>query len=261
MAVFLDNSDIFAAQSAMQRTVGTDFPTGEQTFVWQVFLTQDRAASFQTYLGFAQTSFLGGSEYLIHAFDGSGGVSNNFAIGSEGNDNYSPVDQYPLLPSSIVGRWVRMCFRRIDTGGGTYDMEFYPDLTVSDGHVTRVWTGGGGALAPASGAIFGFGAPPYTQEEGMVGRLRMGKGWSRLLTLADCKLEAFGGENVVTSSSNIYGVWPFVSDGNDVSGQGRHLTNVQGGTVVFDGVANPPAATNLRNDFSLFPRTSLRHAA
>lgn len=252
----MDNSGGFDP-NYLARQVGTDFPTGEFTVMWHFFLVADRASQFQTYAACAKSSFAGDNEYIIFGFDGSGGVSNNMAIGSQGNDTYAAAGDFPLLPP--LGRWVRQAFVRRDVGGGDYDMDLYLDLALKDKRkITRTWSGAGGAFAVVADSRLTFGNTPYNNAEGIDGWMRCCKLWSRALSEADIITESQGGA-IFTSSTSLYGQWPMVSDGNDISGNARHLTTA--GTVSFDDAPDPPLPVVLHPDFSQFPRTLLARAA
>jgi len=216
-------------QDALQRVVNTAFPTEEFTLTWNIWFLSDRASSFQTYFSIGPTSFTGGNDYQV-CFDGDGGVSNNFATGSGGSDTYHAT----VAPST--GRWYRQAYRRRKRAANDYEQFFWIDLGAGTDHISRDETN---ALTWASGHVLMFGSDPWTGgEEGIDGKMRCLKAWSDAKIESDIQAES-AGAGILTGAgaTNLWGRWPCVSDGNDVSGNARHLSTT--GTVSFDGEASP----------------------
>ena len=149
----------------LYRAVGTDFPVGEFTFMWHVRFVTNRVNEFQTYCAIAKTAFVGDNEYYIMGFDGNGGVSHNFAIGSQGNDTYHATE------SPVVDKWFKMGFVRRDLGGGDYSADLYLDLPATK-KVTRDWEEPGGAFTVVAAERLVFGSVPYSNFEGIDGWMR-----------------------------------------------------------------------------------------
>lgn len=217
--------------NGLRRVVGTDYPTDEFSVTWQEFLLEDREDAFQTSVAYGPTVFNGSNNYVVF-FDGSGGVAHNLAIGSDGSDTYHDT----ALP--IVGRWIRKAARRRSLGGGQWELLYYVDLEAGTDKVTRTDIS---AIVGAAGHELRFGAVPWTIAEGLNGKMRSIKMWSYSRTEADLIVES-ASEAIATANglTSIYGIWPCVADGNDVSGQGRHLsTQGPASEVFFDGEEGP----------------------
>lgn len=226
--------------------IGTAHPTIEFTYVWVMQYRIDRPGMFQTpqATGFGPGNDIA-KRYIV-SFDGSGGISNNWAIGEQGSDTYG-------TDAPQIGRIYYQALRRRSLGGGNYEQIFYYDLpnlskTVrQDASVNNAWD---------PGTYIKWGAVPWTDGEGMDGFIE--GAW-----LFDTELTTTQIINQVTSptladaslSGNVFAHWPLISNGTDTSGNGRHLSLVGGaGDAFYDGTTNltsgdttPPAPpTNVR---------------
>lgn len=209
------------------RVVDTTFPTEEFSLTYQIFFGIDRAASFQTYFSIGPTVLGSGNDYQV-TFDGDGAVSNNFAIGSGGTDTYHAS----VAPTT--GRWYQQAYRRRKRGVGDYEQFFYIDLGAGVDKISKDETN---ALTWATGHVLMFGSDPWVAngDEGIDGSMRALKAWSSSISEADLTSEsAYSSIIVPANNGTLWGRWPCVSDGNDVSGNARHLSSE--GTVTFDGI-------------------------
>lgn len=220
------------------------FPNAEFSMTWRFKAATDRA-DYQCYACVASTIFGGGNEYWT-ASDFN--TPNCPHIGSDGSDTLNEAYGSPL-----PGVWKRMAFQRLDLGGGTTQQRWWPDLDKStDLYVTRNDTNG---IVYEAAARFCIGNVPYTTNEGCDGTFADVKVWSIPKNITDLNLESVSGQLVLSNGgTSLWGQWPLVSDGNDISGNARHLTSeVSGGSITFDGVGGPGFAVVTSMELAAFP--------
>ena len=233
-------------QNYLFRDVGTVFNGLELSCTWEQQIIADRASAFQSYFSVGPATFDSANDYIV-CFDGSGGVSNNMAVGAEGNDAYSAV-----LP--VVAVWKSMGFR-LRAGGGTVTHEFYYDLGAGTTS-TQQTTGTTMAFTTDARLIFSnvFWA---ADDEGCAALYRNCKLWTRLLTVADLQTEATGGREIVTSATSLWGQWPLETDASDISGNSRPLTaqgSVQFAEIAFVAIGTQGASsTSAANLTATYP--------
>ena len=201
----------------------------------QMKLFQDLASYETPMVGASTGTFSGGNDYWTAAVFNS---PHRLSIGSDGGDT-THASAGPPPP----GTWVRMAFQRISSGGSNRDQRWWMwDLDgTNEREVLRADTTG---LAYDAAARLCFGAPPYTTNEGIDGWMRCIKVWEIPRTKAEALAESRSGI-IETGDGNtsLWGRWPCISDGNDVSGNGRHLSIELNGSsatwLTFDGQPDP----------------------
>lgn len=225
-------------QRNLSRVVGTGFPTEEFTATWNIWFTVNRD-NFQTYFSLGPTTWTGGDDYQV-CFDGNGVASLNFGLGSHGGDTYH------ASAAPTTGRWYRQAYRRRKIATNNYEQFFWIDLEFGVDKVSRAHLQ---ALVWGAGNVLMYGSNAWSDGgEGINGKMRCLKIWSDAKSEADIQAEsAVADIATAAGATNLWGRWPCVSDGNDVSGNGRHLSSV--GTVTFDGEPSPSGApTPNRNE-------------
>lgn len=225
------------------------FPNDEFSITWRFKTATDRN-DYATYMCVASLIYGGGNEYWTAADFNTPNVPH---IGSDGSDTL--LTSYG---SPAPGVWKRMAFQRLNVGGGVHEQRWWPDLDKSTAlYVQRDDSNG---IAYEAAARFCIGAVPYTTNEGVDGTMADVKVWSIPKNIADLDQESTSGELVLPNgSTSLWGRWPLVSDGNDVSGNGRHLTTeISNGSLTFDGIAGPGFAVVRTPELSQFPKYFLR---
>lgn len=216
----------------------SDFPASAYSVCFAVYYVADRANLFQSPFCVAFDNgggFNASARYLVMA-DGSGAFSHNFMMSNDGDDTYANGGTAGPGFAPEAGRWYRMGLVLFDLGGGSKEHRFYYDLPDTAKVITRsvinqsAWD----ALT-----YLVFGSVPYTDFEGINGLMANVKVFDTVLTPAQL-IEESATSALVNSglSGNLWGRWPLVSDGNDVSGNGRHVSLTSGATgsdVFFDG--------------------------
>ena len=208
------------------------FPNAEFSMTWRFKAATDRN-DYQCYTCVASTTFGGGNEYWTASDFNS---PNSPHIGSDGNDTLNEA-----YGSPTPGVWKRMAFQRLDLGGGATQQRWWFDLDKGKNlYVTRNPNDTNGISYEAA-ARFCLGNVPYTTNEGVDGTIADVKVWSIPKNIDDLDQESTSGQIVLPNgTTSLWGQWPLVSNGNDISGNGRHLTTeVSGGSLSFDGVAGP----------------------
>lgn len=225
--------------------VGTSgFPNTEFSATWRFKAATDRN-DYATYVCVASPTYSGGNEYWTAADFNAPNVPH---IGSDGSDTL--LESYG---SPNPGVWKRMAFQRLDLGGGTIQQRWWPDLDKGKHvYVTRNDTNG---IAYEAAARFCLGAVPYTTNEGVDGTLADVKVWSAPKNIDDLDQESASGQLVLPNgATNLWGQWPLVNDGNDISGNARHLTTViSNGSLTFDGLSGPGFAVVTAMGRAVFP--------
>ena len=225
------------------------FPNDEFSITWRVKVAVDRA-DYMTYMCVASTTFGGGNEYWTAADFNSPNVPH---IGSDGSDTLLSTQGSPS-----PGVWKRMAFQRLSTGGANREQRWWPDL--DKGQSLFVQRNDADDIVYEAAARFCIGNVPYTTNEGVDGTFADVKVWSIPKTIADLDQESTSGQIVLPNGgTSLWAQYPLVSDGNDISGNARHLTSeVSGGSITFDGIAGPGFAVIPVMNKSKFPRIRLR---
>lgn len=220
------------------------FPNTQFSMTWRVRLETIRA-SYQCYTCVASTTFGGGNEYWT-ASD-----FNTPAVPSIGSDDGHTLHASAKVPG--LQQWRRMAFQRLDVGDGTYEQRWWFDLDNGENYVVQRNNING--IVYEASARFCLGNVPYTTNEGCDCTLQDVKVWSIPKTIADLSQESVSGQIVLPNgTTNLWGQWPLRSDGNDISGNGRHLSSaVSGGSISYDGVLGPGFAVVRTMDLSKFP--------
>lgn len=238
MAVNIFNGGF--SQSALIRTVGADFPLDEYSACWRVYFNDVRTGQFITPHCVAPTTFSGGSDYAV-CFRGSGGISTKWAIGSDGNDTYHAS----LEP--VAGRWYRQVFRRRRRGINDYEQLFYFDVPTED-FVSRNDTD---AATTGATTTLSWGAPQYTLEEGIDGRIADPWIFKGALPLGFLFRQTLSWQLVdARYRAAVWGNWRCLNEGDlmDRSGHGRHLSIVDssGTGVDVTSIAHAPSFLSWR---------------
>lgn len=225
-------------QFSAELNIGTAHPTDEFTYVLKVYHRVDRTNKFQTPIavGYGHTFDL--AQRYIVGFDGSCAISCNWAIGNDGADVYATE-----APST--GVWYCQVLRRRNAGGGTWEERYYPKANLDSAYYAEKNTTNNNAWS--SGTWIVFGAVPWTNFEGMDGSIE--NAWlfdtSVSVTTAVSQCES---STLVDGalSGNVFAHWPMVSDGNDTSGNGRHLSLVGTGSEAwFDGTTTISSGSSI----------------
>lgn len=228
-------------QFSAEINIGTAMPRVEHTILWRMRYRVDRPNLFQTpfAVGFGH-GFDIAQRYIV-GFDGSGAVSHNWAIGDDGSDTYG-------ADAPEIGRIYCQAIRRDDLGTGTYKQEFFYDLLTDTTKIARQDTTKNNAWSPSTWIVWG--AVPWTDFEGMDGWIENAWIFDTALTVSQMVNQCTSGTLADgTLSGNVFAHWPMVSDGNDTSGNGRHLSLVGGPTEAwFDGTTTLSTSTpNVRS--------------
>lgn len=219
----------------LYRAIGVSgFPNDEFLITMQAKLFLD-TGSYQTYMAGASTSFGGGNEYWTAADFNS---PHRRSIGSDGSDTVHG-SATPTPP----GIWARMAFQRLNTGGGNHEQRWWIWDINGDNEVEVLRTDSNNLVYEAA-ARLSFGSVPYTTNEGVNGWLRCLKAFSAPKTKAIALAEsAHGGIATADGASDVWGRWPLISSGVDVSGNGRDLSIELNGAaateLTFDGAPDP----------------------
>ena len=193
-------------------------------------------ASYHTYMSAAPTTYSGGSDYWTAA---DFNTPHRRSIGSDGTDTVH------ASAAPLAYKWFRMAFQRVSAGGTTRDHYFW--IWDMDGtnevEVKKLVTDTDGLTYQASTRLT-FGAPPYTTNEGVDGWIRCVKAWEIPRTKAEALAESASGYiETGNGTTSLWGQYPLRSDGNDISGNARHLSielNAQpASSLVFDGEPDP----------------------
>lgn len=209
----------------------SDFPTAAYSVCFSVYYSSDRTSMFQTPCSIAYDNgggFNATPRYWCMA-DGSGAISHNFMMSSDGDDTYG-------ADAPAAGRWYRMGLVLFDLGGGSKEHRFYYDLPTLAKVVTRPVTNQSAWDALTYMVI---GAVPYTDFEGINGLVANFKVFNIALTTQQLIDETKGSEIQTGGlSGNLWAQLPLVSNANDISGNGRNFALTSGATgsdVFFDG--------------------------
>lgn len=237
MAVNIFNGTF--SQSALVRTVGTDFPLDEYSACWRVYFNDVRTGSFITPHCVAPTSF-SGANYAV-CFRGDGGAGTTWAIGNEGSDTYHGS----LAPTA--GRWYRQVFRRRRRGTNDYEQLFYFDVPTGDA-VSRDQTA---VLTPGSTTTLSWGSPQYTTAEGIDGRIADPWIFKGAVPLGFLFKQTLSWQLVDQRyRSSVWGNWRCLSETDlmDRSGHGRHLSVIDssGTGVDVTSIAHAPSLLSWR---------------
>lgn len=215
-------------RSSAELNIGTAHPTTEFTYIAKVYHRVDRTNLFQTPIatGFGHTFDLG-QRYIV-GFDGSCSISCNWAIGDDGSDTYATDP-----PSISV--WYCQILRRRDAGGGTYEQRYYPQANLDTAYFAQQNTTKNNAWSASTWIVFG--AVPWTDFEGMDGAMENVWLFNTSVSIATAVSQCESSTLVDGGlSGNVFAHWPMVSDGNDTSGNARHLSlRGTGSEAWFDG--------------------------
>lgn len=218
-------------RSSAEILIGTAHPTTEFTYVYLVYYRVDRTNLFQTPVatGYGHTFDLG-QRYIV-GFDGSCAVSCNWALGDDGADTYGTD-----VPE--IGRWYCQAIRRRSAGGGIYEQIYYYDVQTSLSKIAQRDTTKNNAWSASTYIVWG--AVPWTDHEGMDGAIE--NAWLFNTSLTTTQITNQCNSSTLADGSlsgNVFAHWPMVSDGNDTSGNARHLSLVGTGSEAwFDGTTN-----------------------
>lgn len=222
------NSTSPDGRSSAEILIGTAHPTTEFTYVLKVYHRVDRTNLFQTPIavGYGHTFDLG-QRYIV-GFDGSCAISCNWAIGDDGSDTYATQ-----APST--GVWYCQILRRRSAGGGIYEQRYYPKANLDSTYYAEQNTTKNNAWSSANYIVFG--AVPWIDNEGMDGAIENAWLFNTSVSIATAVSQCESSTLVDGAlSGNVFAHWPMVSDGNDTSGNGRHLSLVGAGSDAwFDG--------------------------
>lgn len=215
-------------RSSAEINIGTAHPTSEFTYVLKVYHRVDRTNLFQTpiAIGYGHTFDLG-QRYFV-GFDGSCAISCNWALGDDGTDTYTSE-------APQTGIWYCQVLYRRNLGGGTYEQRYYPKANISTALYIEKNTTKNNAWASTNYIVFG--AVPWTDHEGMDGAIENAWLFDTYVPVATATSQCESSTLVDGAySGNVFAHWPMVSDGNDTSGNGRHLSLVGTGSEAwFDG--------------------------
>ena len=194
------------------------------TFMWRVFydafllpIELGGGVHFATPFSIAKSSpFTSDARYIV-CF--SNQVSNPpvWALGNNGDD---------ALASDVVqiGKFYTQCYQRFPIGGGLFRNLFYYDIT-DVASLSKVIVKDGPAFpAYESDHVMMFGSVPYTDQEGLNGRMCGILASETLWTQPEIIKQATNFFPKIPKP--FWGVWPLLNhnDLSDYSGNGRHLT-------------------------------------
>ena len=209
------------------------FATDEFLLTCQVKLRVD-LASYQTYFAAAPTTYTGGNDYFTAADFNS---PHRRSIGSDGGDTVH------ASAAPVAQKWYRMAFQRLNTGGGNHEQRWWIwDLDgTNEVEVLRSDVDG---LSFTATTRLCLGSVPYTTNEGCDATFRCWKAWTGPRTKAAALAETASGMiETADGLTNLWGQWPLISSGVDISGNGRDLTIELNGSaaswLVFDGEPDP----------------------
>lgn len=219
--------------------IGTAHPTTEFTYIAKVYHRVDRPNLFQTPIatGFGHTFDLG-QRYIV-GFDGSCAISCNWAIGDDGSDTYA-------ADPPTTGVWYCQVLRRRSAGGGIYEQRYYPKANLDTTYFAQQDTTKNNAWHSSTYIVFG--AVPWIDNEGMDGAMENAWLFNTSVSIATAVSQCESSTLVDGGlSSNVFGHWPMVSDGNDTSGNARHLSlHGTGSEAWFDGTTTLTGSTTTR---------------
>lgn len=225
MSIYAFNNSF--TQNGVSRSVGLRDPLDEFSVTYQVYFETIRSGEFMTPYSSGHDSFSGAADYAV-AFVGNGVISNNWAIGSDGNDTYHAS----LAP--VAGRWYRQVFRRRRiTQGSSYEQLYYFDVPTND-FVSRDSTSAN--IADASAQKIQFLTNPWTTAEGVDGRIAN----IVIFNKGDIPINYLFKQSLswqLVSPEFKGSVWAqyrcgSTGDLRDLSGHGRHLSIVDNGSNV-----------------------------
>ena len=223
-------------RSSAELNIGTAHPTTEFTYILKVYHRVDRTNLFQTPIatGFGHTFDL--AQRYIVGFDGSCAISCYWAIGDDGSDTYT-------TEAPQTGVWYCQILRRRSAGGGIYEQRYYPKANINSALFAEQNTTKNNAW-PSTNYIV-FGAVPWTDHEGMDGAIENAWLFDTSVSIATAVSQCESSTLVDAGlSANVFAHWPMVSDGNDTSGNGRHLSLVGTGSEAwFDGTTTLSAGS------------------
>ena len=171
---------------------------------------------FATTFSIAKSLFTSDARYVV-CFSNQINNPPVWALGNNGDD---------ALASDVVqiGKFYTQCYQRFPIGGGLFRNLFYYDIT-DVASLSKVIVKDGPAFPPyESDHVMMFGSVPYTDQEGLNGRmcgiLPSETLWTQPEIIQQAK-SFFPNIN-----RPFWAVWPLFNhnDLNDYSGNGRHLT-------------------------------------
>lgn len=231
------NAGSSSARFSAELNIGGVHPMTQFTYIYRVKYRIDRAAECAPAPGCFQTplavgyghGFDFGQRYIV-GFDGSGTTSHRWAIGDDGRDTYGAD-----VPE--IGRWYCQAIRRRSAGGGVFEQIFFYDIETDINKIAQQDTTKNNSWSASTWIVFG--AVPWTDFEGMDGAIENAWLFNTSLTTTQIVNQCTTGTLAdPTLTSNVFAHWPMISDGNDASGFGWHLS-LNGGAneAWFDGTS------------------------
>ena len=137
------------------------------TFMWRVyydsFTLGGGGVHFATPFVIARTTFTGNAEYVV-CFSNQINDPPRWALGNDGIDTLA-------VDTVQVGRWYTQCFQRFSIGGGLFRNLFYYDITDVASLSKVIIQDGPAFPAYSLDHRLMFGSVPYTDQEGLNGRM------------------------------------------------------------------------------------------
>lgn len=228
MSVVIVNDS--GSQTYLGRTVGvSEFPSDEFALTWQTFHTAIRPVpAYHTDLAVAGSSgFIGGNEYFTAA-GGDGATHLRYHLGQDA------ADTFHASLSRTAGVWYRCAFQRLKNGA-IWESRYWFDLDGGQSLSIQA-PDDSGQYVWAADTTLCFGSVPYINNEGITAYMRRLKAWSIPRTINELDMESRNGYiNTPGGTTSLWGQWPCIQDGRDISGNNRTLTpSIFGGSLTFD---------------------------
>lgn len=195
------------------------------TILWQAYVEnyigQDLNVHFGTCFVIAPTAFTGGPDYVV-AFHNQINNPPRWAVGNDGLDTLA-------VHTVELGRWYSQCFQRWESSPGVWTNRFWYDVAANQ-FVDQL----GPAFPAYTDHRLMFGSVPYTQQEGLNGRMRAISVSESLWTLAEIQKYFIGPVPKINRSFWAYVPGRSHTDTLDYSGNNRHpsvqnvITTAQG---------------------------------
>lgn len=235
MAIRIQNDGFSQDRIKRGFTNAQGFPVNEFTILMNWYHDTLPTSQYMTYFILAGGTFAGADEYTVAFIPQQTTLGHQrFGIGSQGNDTYHAS----LAPTT--GRWYRMMFRFYPTTGGNYNQQFYFDLPDASKVVERSRTAGLSGFTASHECAFG--APPYTTNEGVDGRIQHCLVFSGSLSISQGIRQLNQFDILPELRSRVWAHYKFRHHGDtkDWSGRGRHLTKVET-SFTMSSIAGPVA--------------------
>lgn len=222
MAIRIENDGF--SQDRLQRgfTNAQGFPVNAFTVLMHWYHDTLPTTQYLTYFILAGGTFAGADEYTVAFIPQQTTLGHQrFGVGSQGNDTYHAS----LAPTT--GRWYRMMFTFYPTTGSNYNQQFYFDLPDVTKMVERSRTAGLSGITASHECAFG--APPYTTNEGVDGRVAQCFVFQGVLSPQQGVRQLRQMDVLPELRAKVWAHYKLRHHGDvrDWSGHGRHLSKVE----------------------------------